>query len=470
MNKFYITTAIPYVNGKPHIGHALEYFQADCVRRYHDLLGEETLLLSGADENALKNVQAAEKEGMPVQEFLDKNSEIFKETFAKLGIKLDVFQRGSDKEKHYPGVQKFWQLCQESGDIYKKTYSGLYCIGCESFKAEGELVDGLCPDHQKAPEKVEEENYFFRLSKYQERLVELIESNQLKITPENKRQETLHFIKSGLEDFSVSRSKERARGVGVPVPEDPDQVVYVWFDALNIYNTGVGFGVDEDKWHKWWPADLHIIGKDINRFHTVYWPAMLLSANLPLPKQVLIHSFILTDGQKMSKTLGNVIDPFEMVESYGLEPFRYYLLSQIPIDEDGDFTVERFKEVFISNLSNGLGNLVGRVAKLAENNNQSAPTHPTEFDPEMTKHLDVYKFNEALSYIWKEISKADKYVNDNKPWELDSDQAKPILEELIKKIQHIAFNLQPFLPETALKILKQFSGQIKAEPPLFPRI
>lgn len=470
MNKYYITTAIPYVNGKPHIGHTLEYFQADAVRRYHQLLGQETLLLSGADENALKNVQAAEKEGLPVQEYLDKYSRIWQDIYEFVGVHLDVFQRGSDQKKHWPGVQKLWKLCADAGDIYKKAYKGLYCVGCEAFITEKELVAGLCPTHQKPPESVSEENYFFRLSKYQGKLLNLIENNALKITPENKRAETLSFIRSSLEDFSISRSRERAKGVGVPVLDDPDQLVYVWFDALDIYMTGVGFGWNEDTWRKWWPADLHIIGKDINRFHTVYWPAILLSANLPLPSEILIHSFVQIDSQKISKSIGNVIDPHEVVNQFGLEPVRYYLLSQIPIDEDGNFTAERLKEVYTADLANGLGNLVARVAKLCEINNIEASEYIEGFDPEMVKHLEQFKFSEAIAHIWKEISETDKKINQTRPWELSDDKIKSVLGDLVKRIQAIAYNLQPFLPQTAEKILKQFSGSVKSAPPLFPRI
>lgn len=470
MNKFYLTTAIPYVNGLPHVGHSMEYFQADTVRKFYQLKGFYTLLLSGADENALKNVQAAEKEGLEVQKFLDRNSKIWHDTYEFLGVHLDVFQRGSDQNKHWPGVQKLWKLCEESGDIYKKEYEGLYCVGCEAFKTNAELVDGLCPIHQKKPVLVKEENYFFRLSKYQDKLVQLIESGEFKITPDNKKQEALSFIKAGLEDFSVSRSNERARGVGVPVPGDRNQKIYVWYDALNIYMTGVGFGWDEEKWQKWWPADLHIIGKDINRFHTVYWPAMLLSAKLPLPKHILIHGFVNLKGEKISKSVGNIISPQDVVNEYGLEPLRYFMLSQIPIDADGDFTDERFREVYNSDLANGLGNLVARVAKLCEQSNIKSSSIPKDFDPEMTKYLQDYKFNEALNHIWKEITSADKKVNEEKPWELTGEKLAKVLEDLVKRILHIAFNLQPFLPQTAEKILKQFSGEIKPGPPLFPRI
>ena len=480
MAKFYLTTAIPYVNGKPHIGHALEYFQADAIRRFHEMKGEKTLLLSGADENALKNVQAAEKEGVPIQEFLDKNSQIFKDAFAVLGVNLDIFQRGSDQKTHWPGVQKLWELCNKNGDIYKKSYEGLYCVGCESFKTEEELEHGLCPIHQKKPDLVKEENYFFKLSRYQDRLVELISDDTLKITPENKKAETLGFIKEGLEDFSVSRSRTRARGVGVPVPDDPTQVMYVWFDALNIYMTGVGFGTDEETWKTWWPADLHVIGKDINRFHTVYWPAMLLSAGVPLPKEVLIHSFIQSGGQKMSKSLGNVIDPFEMVEKFGLEPFRYYLLSQIPIDTDGDFTIERFKEVYTADLANGLGNLISRVAKLCENADythmgpkEKTNEHLLEDGPYI-KALTSYRFNEAAGFIWQKISGVDKFINEEKPWELaktNSQRLGSVLAHCVDQIQEIGLLLEPLLPQTAKKIQEQFKGpKIVSSTPLFPRL
>lgn len=468
--KFYITTAIPYVNGLPHVGHSLEYFQADTIRRFYKLRGFETLLLSGADENALKNVRAAEKEGLPVQEFLDRNSRIWHDTYEFLDVHLDVFQRGSDKNKHWPGVQKLWKLCEESGDIYKKEYAGLYCVGCESFKTEEELENGLCPIHQKKPEPVKEENYFFRLSKYQNKLIKLIESSEFKITPENKEQEALSFIKSGLEDFSISRSNERAKGVGVPVPDDPNQKVYVWYDALNIYMTGIGFGWDEEKWKKWWPADLHIIGKDINRFHTVYWPAMLLSAGLPLPKQILIHGFVNLKGEKISKSVGNIISPQEVVKQYGLEPLRYFMLSQIPIDADGDFTDERFREVYTADLANGLGNLMARVAKLCEQNNIEASLGSNVWCADLEKYMGEFKFNEAIAVIWQLITEADKKINQEKPWELKGEAAKDALSDYVKRIQAIGFNLQPFMPETAEKISKQFSGTIKSQSPLFPRL
>lgn len=471
MNKFYITTAIPYVNGRPHIGHALEYFQADTIRNYHSILGEETLLLSGADENALKNVQTAEAEGIPTQELLDRNSKIFENSYARLGVKLDVFERGSDATHHFPGVQKLWELCDKNGDIYKKSYTGLYCVGCESFKTEKELVDGKCPDHQKAPEKVTEENYFFKLSNYQEKLLKLIEDDELKIAPVSKKNEILSFIKQGLEDFSISRSKDRAKGVGVPVPGDESQVMYVWFDALAIYITGIGYGVDQSMFEKWWPASVHVIGKDINRFHTVYWPAMLLSAGLSTPKTVLVHGFVQSGGSKMSKSLGNVIDPFEISDKYGLEPFRYYMLSQIPTTDDGDFTIERFIEVYNADLANGLGNLVSRVARLCEK--VELDKFPeTKLSEIYKSSFDEYRFHELLASIWGRISEIDQELEKEQPWKLeDLGKLKELLQNWAERINQIAFELKPFLPETSERIQKIFSEtKVKSSSPLFPRI
>lgn len=471
-NNFYITTAIPYVNGKPHIGHAYEYFLADTIRRYHQLSGKDVLLLSGSDENALKNVQAAEKEGTPIKDFLDRNSEVFKDTYEELGVHLDVFQRGSNQDKHWPGVQKLWSLCDQNGDIYEKVYEGLYCVGCESFKTEKELVDGLCPEHQKKPELVKEKNYFFKLSKYQDQLLKLIESNELKITPENKRSEILSFIKSGLEDFSISRSKQRAKGVGVPVPNDPDQIIYVWFDALAIYITGIGYGWDEGKFNTWWPANVHIIGKDINRFHTVYWPAVLLSAGIDLPKAVFVHSFINVEGLKMSKSIGNVIDPRDITKEFGLEPVRYFLLSQIPTDGDGDFNNQRFKEVYNANLANGLGNLTSRVAKLAENSGfEFAQKNTSQRSESITEQIEKYCIDKALELLWKQISEADKYLDDTKPWKQEGEELRNSLTNLVERIRQITVDLEPFMPESAGKIADQFKGpQIKTAQPLFPRL
>ena len=469
--KFYLTTAIPYVNAKPHIGHALEYVIADAIHRYYELQGYDVRIVSGGDENALKNVQAAEKAKVPVQKFLDQNSKIFADFYKILEVELDEFRRGTDEKYHWPGVQKLWELADKAGDIYKKKYKGLYCVGCEEFKTEKDLVEGKCPIHDKKPEIVEEENYFFKLSRYQDKLLKLIESNTYKICPQKRKNEVLSFIKSGLEDFSISRSNERARGVGVPVPSDDTQKIYVWFDALNIYQTGVGWGYNEKLWKTWWPANLHIIGKDIIRFHAVYWPAMLMSAKLPLPKTLLVHGFINSGGRKMSKSLGNVIDPYEIIEKYGVEPLRYFLLSQIPTLDDGEFTVERFEEVYLADLANGLGNLVARVAGLTKNSKFQIPNSKLEFSKNIGKNIENYQLNLALETIWKEIKKADVLINEKEVWNLKGKVKDKVLVELVERVRQIATDLRPFLPETAEKIEKQFKGPtIKSQKPLFPRL
>lgn len=472
MKKYYITIAIPYVNSKPHVGHALEFIQGDVIARYHRILGEDVLLLCGGDENALKNVQAAEKVGEPIQEFIDKNANLFEEIFQRLNVRLDVFQKGSDTIHHFPSSQKLWQLCEQSGDIYKKKYRGLYCVGCEVFYTKDELnEDGECFEHPgRKLDEVEEENYFFKLSNYTEKIKLLIESNELKITPDSRKNEVLSFLKGGLEDISISRSNERAKNWGVPVPGDKNQKIYVWFDALNIYQSGVGFGWNEEKYQKYWPADLHVIGKGILKFHAIFWPAFLISAGLKLPKALFVHDYITVNGQKMSKTLGNVLDPLPLIETYGADALRYYLLAKVSPFSDGDFSEDKFKETFNADLANGLGNLVARISKLCEKNGVVAEGIVNTSDPKLEELLKDYKFNECLNHLWGKIAETDKKISETRPWQLNISDAKPVLEDLVKKLLHIGFNLQPFLPETAKKILDQFSGKIKSQPPLFPRI
>jgi len=472
-NKFYVTAAIPYVNAKPHIGHALEFIQTDTIARYHRLLGKDVLSLSGGDENALKNVQAAEAANTPVQNFVDKNTEYFHDLSLKLNAKFDVWQKGSDQEHHFPSSQKLWELCEKSGDIYKKKYEGLYCVGCETFYSYDELdEDGECFEHPgKKLEKVSEENYFFKLSKYQGKLIKIIESDEIKITPEGRKKEVLSFLKDGLNDISISRSNERAKNWGVSVPGDNSQRIYVWFDALNIYQSGVGFGWNETKYKKWWPADLHVIGKGIIRFHAIYWPAFLLSANLPLPKAIFVHDYFTVDGQKMSKTVGNVYDPIPVLEKHGADILRYYCLAKISPFQDGDFSENKLFETYNSDLANGLGNLVSRVAKLCENSELSFPASKVDLFKEVENDLKEFRFDFALKFIWQEIAKFDQFINETKAWEQKDKSLEKILNELVIGIRQIAFNLEPFLPETADKIEKQFAGpKIKSGDPLFPRI
>ena len=470
--KFYITAAIPYVNSSPHIGHALEFVQVDTIKRYHKLLGEDVASLSGGDENALKNVQAAEEAGTPVQEFVDKNTELFRQLAIKLNAEFDVWQKGSDEEHPYPSAQKLWKLCEK--DIYKKTYEGLYCIGCETFYSQDELNEkGECFEHPgKKLEKVSEKNYFFKLSKYQDKLINLVKKDELKIIPETRKNEVLSFLSQPLQNISISRTNERAKNWGVPVPDDPNQKIYVWFDALNIYQSGIGFGWDEKKYKKWWPADVHVIGKGIIRFHAVYWPAFLLSAKLSLPKSIFVHGYFTVNGQKMSKSLGNVIDPVELIEKYGTDALRYYFLAKFSPFSDGDFSEEKFKEVYNADLANGLGNLVARIAKLCEIYKVPVGKNEVcELYPEVKDRLEAFRFDEALGYLWEKISYLDKYLDKKKPWEKKGFQQTVRWVELIEGVREIAYNLRPFLPETADKIEKQFSGpKIKLEAPLFPRI
>ena len=470
MTKFYITSAIPYVNAKPHIGLALEYVQTDAIARFHRLIGDEVLYLCGSDENALKNVQAADAAGVPIQKFVDQNSKLFIDLAKKLNVQQDIWQRGSDEEKHYKSSQKLWELC--SKDIYKKKYKGLYCVGCEQFYEREELNEnGECFEHPgKKLDEVEEENYFFKLSAYKEKLLELITSDILKVVPDFRKNEVLGWLSGEVADLSISRSNERAKNWGVPVPGDDTQRIYVWFDALNIYQSGIGFGWDEKTYQKWWPADLHVIGKGISRFHTVYWPAFLLSAGLELPKAVLIHGYYTVNGQKMSKTLGNVYDPIPLLQKYGADPLRYYLLAKTPLFDDGDFSEEKFKEAYNSDLANGLGNLVARVAKLAERTEFEIRNLKFEIYPEINTFLRDFRVDLAIGFLWEKVKECDQKIDSAQPWKLEKKELQEFLDKIIPEIQSLAYNLQPFLPETAAKIKNQFTGKIKSDKSLFPRI
>lgn len=476
MAKFYATTAIPYVNGKPHIGHALEFVQADAIARYHRLIGDKTTLLSGSDENGLKIYRAAEKEGLKPQELCDRNTLRFQSFAKELHVDIDVWRRGTDQKLHWPGVYELWKRSLEAGDIYKKKYKGLYCVGCEDFYLPKDLIDGKCPEHLSEPEVVEEENYFFRLSKYQEKLHQLIISEEIKIVPEERRNETIALLESGLQDFSVSRSWKRAKGWGIPVPDDNSQVIYTWYDGLAIYMTGVGYNYDMELWKRTWPANIHFIGKGINRFHTIYWPAMLLSAKLPIPKAVFIHGYMTSGGQKMSKTLGNVVDPTEVVKRYGVEPTRYYLLREIPTTNDGDFTYERFEQLYQSDLANGLGNLIQRVSVLLEKNKIKIQKEESDFSVRIPKEykncIENFKLNEALLLIWEMIKSVDRSINEKRLWELKSEEFERNILPIAQKIRDIGILLFPFLPETSMKIQKIFKGPTIKAPttPLFPRI
>ncbi len=487
--KFYITTAIDYVNAQPHIGQALEKIQADVLARYHRAKGDEVFFLTGTDEYGLKIFRAAEAAGKSPQEFVNENSRYFKQLKNVLNLSWDDFIRTSDQAQHWPGAQKLWTKIFEAGDLYKKKYQGLYCVGCESFKTEKDLVEGQCPEHQKVPEKIEQENWFFNLYKYQQEIESRIRSNELRIIPEARKNEILSFIGSGLEDVSFSRPKKDLPW-GVPVPNDPDQVMYVWCDALANYITAIGYGLKRESAERFftlWPADLHVIGKDILRFHAAIWPGMLLSAGLPLPKSIFVHGFISVEGQKMSKSLGNIVDPVPLAKKYGTDPLRYYLLREIPSYDDGDYNLRKFEDRYTADLANGLGNLTARVVTLGEKISPLKFDFAADIDLEIKKACNnfyqVYesalaniKLHEALGAVWSLISLADKYINHERPWEVkDTEQFRKILANAGYVLGVILNLVEPFLPETGAKIRKQIwftdsNINFKKGENLFPRL
>lgn len=471
---FFITTAIDYVNAAPHVGHAVEKVLTDVVARYQVLQRgrENVYFLTGSDENSLKNVQAAERVGRPVAEFVAENAESFKALAGSLDLSFDQFIRTTEK-RHFEGAEKLWRSFKKD-DLYQKKYSGLYCVGCEEFKMEKDLVDSLCPDHKVAPEVVEEENWFFKLSNYADRLLALIESGELKIYPDYRKNEVVSFIKMGLEDFSISRSVARAKGWGVPVPGDESQIMYVWVDALSNYITALDYATDGELYKKFWTSDserVHVIGKGILRFHAIYWPAMLLSAGLPLPTTIYAHEYLTINGQKMSKTLGNVIYPDELVKKFGVDGTRYLLLTALPYSKDGDLSWEKMTEKYNADLANGLGNLVSRVMKLSEKLEVSFSVEDDFGTKETSDLLEEFRVADALAHIWTYIAVLNRSIDENKPWELVKTDYKKFESNhlvLMQEIYKIAVLLRPFLPSTSEKIETALkTGKVE---PLFQRI
>ncbi|KKQ97280.1 MAG: Methionyl-tRNA synthetase [Candidatus Woesebacteria bacterium GW2011_GWB1_39_12] len=460
--KFFITTAIDYTNDAVHIGHSYQKILADAIARYHRLLGEETYFLTGTDEHGQKVEKSAIEKGVEPKKFVDEIAAEDKAEWDALNISYDRFIRTTDPD-HIKFAQEFYLKAKTSGDIYLGKYEGLYCEGCEAYYEESELVDGKCPFHpNRELIKISEENYFFRLSKYQNFLQKYIEGHPEFVIPETKRREILSFIKNGLRDFSVSR---QSVSWGIPVPDDPKHTIYVWFDALINYLT---YGVEK----KSWPADLHVLGKDNQRFHAIYWPAMLKSAGYELPKTILVHDFISLNGQKISKSLGNVIKPSELTKDFGVDGVRYYFLRFGPSTNDVDISLEKLKTIFNSDLANGLGNLVARVAGLSERSEfTTSKPKKLSFSKEVVKAIEKYEVDKALELIWGEIKKADVFINERGVWNLKGKQKEAALTYLINRIRQVASDLKPFLPETAEKIEKQFKGpKIKSEKPLFPRL
>lgn len=477
-NTAFISTAIPYVNARPHIGHALEYVQTDAMARYLRLTGLDCYSLTGADENSLKNVRAAEDEGISTQELCDRNTQIFVELLSSLNLATSDFIRTSSQQ-HFDGAKELWSRCKPE-DIYKKYYSGWYCVGCEDFYNEKDFPDKKCPDHNTELELIEEENYFFRLSNYEAKLLELIETNELRIVPATKRNEILSFIRGGLLDFSISRSRKRAGNWGIPVPGDDNQVMYVWYDALANYLTALNLEEGSEKLSKYWldcPKRIHMIGKGINRFHTVYWPAMLMSADLPIPTEVFVHGYLTINGQKISKSLGNVVDPMEQVENFGTDAVRYYLLRAISPTEDGDYSETRFKEVYNADLANNLGNLARRIETIGAKAGYT-PCAETDQDAPEGYHQAMadYRFNDALATLWRVATDLNQRIEEVKPWvlakESRDDELSVFLDEMIVGLRLIGKWLVPFLPETGerLSVMFQSGAPIEQSDPLFPRL
>ncbi|MFA6992341.1 MAG: methionine--tRNA ligase [Candidatus Gracilibacteria bacterium] len=503
MGKFYVTTAIAYVNASPHIGFALELIQADVLARYHRLKGDETFYLTGVDEHGVKIYETAKEAGMESQKFADMNAEKFKALKGILNLSNDDFIR-TTSDMHKKGAKKIWQKMFDAGDLYKDKYKGNYCVGCEAFILDKDLdVDGNCPIHKKKPKVFEEENYFFKLSKYSDKIRELIEKDEMKVVPVARKNEMLNIIGEGLKDVSFSRPKD-VLPWGIDVPNDDSQVMYVWCDALSNYITGVDYEKEGPQFKKFWPCDAHLIGKDILRFHAGIWIGMLLSAGVKLPKSVYVHGFITSEGQKMSKSIGNVVDPLVYVDKYGADSLRYFLMKEIPTTDDGDFSHKRFIELYNSELANGFGNLVNRVVMMTDrylggkvpkikDNDDSKKVKDFILDVfgKYGKFVDAFDIKLALEAAYSVVDFGNKYIDEKKPWAMAKENdpnLSVVLYNLLEIIYASSILLLSVVPAGCKKVLKQLgkdsekvgfdfkwgnfkeSAQIEKAEVLFPRI
>ena len=502
----YITTTIPYVNARPHIGFALELVQADVLARFRRQRGDDVRFQSGTDDNSLKNVLAAQAAGADVQEFVDRNAEAFLALGPALSLTVDDIIRTSRDGRHRPGVERVWRACAAAGDLYSKRYEGLYCTGCEQFYTRAELRGGCCPEHGTEPQPVAEENWFFRLSRYAGPLREAITAGQLRIEPAGRRHEVLAFIDQGLEDFSVSRPAERAGGWGIPVPGDPGQVIYVWFDALCNYVTALGYGTEGDAYRRWWAGNagsrrIHLLGKGVLRFHAVYWPAVLLSSGQPLPSDLFVHDYLTAGGRKISKSSGPAgSDPAALAAEYGADAVRWWLLREVPRVGDADFTVERLIARADDELANGLGNLVNRVIAMigryrdgrvpgvcvegpAPPGGENLAAAIRQADGLIGAALAEFDFRRATAAVWAIADEGNRFVNRARPWELaraerDGDagagqRLDAVLGILFDACLELGRDLQPFLPDAAERISRQCTpqgGRLAPATPVFRRL
>lgn len=487
---YYVTTSIAYTNAPPHLGYALECVQADILARYAHQQAKRVWFLTGTDEHGAKVVEAARKAGQAPQAFVDVIADRFRALKTAFNLANDDFIRTTDRDRHWPGAVKLWQQLVLADDIYKAPYHGLYCLGHEAFITEKELdTDGTCPVHKVKPESIEEENYFFRLSKYASELRRRIESDEVRIVPETRKHEMLAFIDEGLQDVSFSRPRA-VLDWGIPVPGDETQTMYVWCDALANYLSAIGYANETEQFRTFWPAQAHVIGKDILRFHAIFWPAMLLAAELELPRQIFVHGFITLEGKKMSKSLGNVIDPFQLTATFGTDPVRYYLMREIPSTEDGDFSQKRFLERYNADLAKGLGNLVSRVLTVAAQDQTLAGVAPRQATVEALAKvhagyrtcIEGFQLHQALAVAWRLIGECDELIERERIWELkakDAARFQAVMVELMAGVAKIAQMLWPFMPDTAEVILAFLGGlqrdwakdgfEPKPPKPLFPR-
>ena len=459
--KFYVTTAIPYVNDKPHLGHAMLFTYADVLARYHRQQGDKVLLSIGTDEHGGKILEKAQEQNLDPQEFVDSVSINFKDLAKALSIQADNFIRTTDPD-HIKAAQELWQ--KFAGDIYKSIYKGYYCTGHENFVSTQEVKanKGICPEHNRPYEELEEENYFFRLSKYIQPIKEAITKGDLTVVPESRKNEVLSALRA--EDVSFSRPKEKIPW-GVEVPGDPTHVMYVWVDALINYLSSAGY--PNETYKNWWPADVQVIGKDLLRFHALIWPAMLLAAGIELPKTIYAHGFITVEGKKMGKSLGNAVDPMEIVAKYGADPFRYYVLHEVPSDADGDFRIDRLEEAYNSDLADDLGNLIQRTVTMISQYQKGIvgkiPSHSHDVTP-YNEALGSFRFDKALDEVWLLIKGLNQYVEEEKPWQIakkqDNEHLSEVLAYLVSNILQVSSLLEPFLPTTAAKIDQTFADGV----------